>query len=544
MTNSDIYKSETDLLKTAIENNNNIIATIKLDANNKDLSAADKALAISNLPDFIKEGVALTKCLNEFNKVADNDNMKEQLRELIKRENIYVVPETGKYHALVSKNNAWSELSDDGLRKQYPMIQHKYIELFNSVLAEESRQPKGVYFGLTDKANYLNILPKSEFLKPKNLSIEVNEVFDILFEALSGGRKYELEHIIKCILRKVVNPSDRQIPSICWYGEGGIGKDTLIKTILHTIFSNKTCIISAEDITGQFNSMISGQFVALVNETTQDKLNMGALKNLIGSDEIQIKVKYKSPYLQENFLWLLFGSNNDDGSIRLDRNQSDRRFSIIKSLRGFSMNDIFKRRYPGQDFKTWMAINRPFLEDAEQIQQWLWNLEHEYGVQKTAPTAFHGKDYKEIVEQQKNIDEIVFDVVMRKMNIDGCTVNQLYALYKDNDGLLTIKRFGKRIQEHIVKHNLTWIKKNATTSNKKIAACWVKDGNIGTLCNQLVGSSGNWPFTVDDVFDEPTGDGLTKKTVHDLIEFPNKSSKSANSVNYLLNRAKLGGREI
>jgi hypothetical protein len=52
--------------------------------------------------------------------------------------------------------------------------------------------------------------------------------------------------------------------------KGGIGKNLLVDKILHLIFDGQTVSLLTDNALGQFNSLIKGRAVALVDESAAD----------------------------------------------------------------------------------------------------------------------------------------------------------------------------------------------------------------------------------------------------------------------------------
>jgi hypothetical protein len=62
--------------------------------------------------------------------------------------------------------------------------------------------------------------------------------------------------------------------------KGGIGKNLLVDKILHLIFDGQTVPLLTDNALGQFNSLIKGRAVALVDESAADNTSRTLLADL------------------------------------------------------------------------------------------------------------------------------------------------------------------------------------------------------------------------------------------------------------------------
>ena len=374
----------------------------------------------------------------------------EEVDRLIAEFCIHSIPSREKF--FIFKYGSWHELGKEGLSMALPSIIKPVAEVLKEKLEQQNRDRIGVYCGINDKPNYLNLMVTDGWLKPKDYGgkVKVTEYFDLLMTCLSGGRKNVRDHIEKCIIRKVVAPDDFLIPCLSWYGQGGIGKNLFVNSIMKSIFNGAADCLTVEKLTGNFQSRIKYKLCIQLEEVEQSALDMRILKSVVGNPTLTINEKCKMEYEQDNYCWWLIGTNNrSEGPVRLDNGMSDRRWSIIKALAGYSLKEQFNKRYPDLNFAEHRYNIAKILADKEQIEQWLYDLIAIHGMQKHAPDALQDEDYKEVVEYQKTVDRLVCDLVFKKIQIQYITSKALYEFYVKKGGKLQQNTFGARVTEYM-----------------------------------------------------------------------------------------------
>ncbi len=439
--------------------------------NKKSVKEIDKEIADPQNRDALGELLGIKEKLIEASegllenlKSLKKQSYTDEVERLIAEYNIHSIPTREKF--FIFKYGSWHELGKEGLTMALPSITKPVADVLKEKLEQQKRDMIGVHCGIKDKPNYLNLMVTDGWLKPKDHGgkVIVSEYFDLLMTCLSGGRKNVRDHIEKCIIRKIVAPDDFLIPCLSWYGQGGIGKNLFVNSIMKTIFNGAADCFTVEKLTGNFQSRIKNQLCIQLEEVEQSALDMRILKSVVGNPTLTINEKCKMEYEQENYCWWLIGTNNrSEGPVRLDNGMSDRRWSIIKAMLGYSLKEQFNKRYPELDFAEYRYEIAKILSDKEQIEQWLFDLISLHGAQDHAPEALHDDDFKEVVEYQKTVDRLVCDLVFKKIKIEYVTSKALYEFYVKNGGKLQQNTFGARVTEYMEKEfdeEHRWAKKS------------------------------------------------------------------------------------
>ena len=244
---------------------------------------------------------ASEKLLDDLKEIKKQSYTKN-VEKLIVEFNIHSIPSREKF--FIFKYGSWHELGKEGLSMALPSITKPVAEVLKEKLEQQKRDMIGVYCGVKDKPNYLNIMATDGWLKPNNHGgkVVVSEYFDLLMTCLSGGRKSVRDHIEKCIIRKVVAPDDFLIPCLSWYGQGGIGKNLFVNSIMKSIFNGATDCFTVEKLTGNFQSRIKNKLCIQLEEVEQSALDMRILKSVVGNPTLTINEKCKMEYEQENYV--------------------------------------------------------------------------------------------------------------------------------------------------------------------------------------------------------------------------------------------------
>jgi hypothetical protein len=262
---------------------------------------------------------------------------------------------------------------------------------------------------------------------------DCHPAFPILMHSLGGGKEENINHIEQVIIHKYMDPSNNQLPCIVLHGEGGVGKNLLVDVVLRTMFADATISATPKELIGDFNSLLEGKVVILLNESKADKLDTGKLKTLIGSPRLPINPKNIRQYEVDNMLLLFIGSNDYNGGIWLDRSNADRRFSVIANPRNKTL-DTWTQQL--MNFST-LAEAVKFRQDAvanvynnpEEIGKWITYLYLKH-CDSPPPTALHGQDYGRLSQIQEPMHERVCRAIFDDPNFIHIRRRTLFDAYQ------------------------------------------------------------------------------------------------------------------
>jgi len=368
--------------------------------------------------------VSETVCVNTFN---------DDLLDLLERRMIYFVVSDGLLHEYNVKSGEWSPYKLQNFVNDETFLKDEKdgIDIFLKYMKSQGRVYLNI--GLSVKGfkpfeRKLNLFRNDNWLQP--VEGEYHEVFDILIRSLGGNKEENMLHIKQVIGWKYLHPDDYTLPVTVFSGEGGAGKDLIIKKVLKTIFGLNQISVITQDEIASFNGVIAGKMAVLINENTIDKTNMEKMKNLLGSEFINVNEKYKKAYISENTPLYFIASNEALGAILLGRNESDRRFSIlqipksipsvISDLKGWSFD---------QSLKWWLS-KLDKLSDPVEVAKWLNHVVEIAMELDETPNRLHGEDYKTLMDRQSGPLEWLFENIFEHEEFKFISVTEAYVMYK------------------------------------------------------------------------------------------------------------------
>lgn len=430
--------------------------------------------------------VSETVCVNTFN---------DDLLDLLERRMIYFVVSDGFIHEYNVKSGEWYQFKLQNFVNDETFLTDEKggVDIFLKYMKSQGRVYLSV--GLSVKGfkpfeRKLNMFRNDNWLQP--VEGEYHEVFDILIRSLGGNKEENMLHIKHVIGWKYLHPYDYTLPVTVFSGEGGAGKDLIIKKVLKRIFGlNQISVITQDEITN-FNGVIAGKMAVLINENTIDKTNMEKMKNLFGSEFINVNEKYQKTYISENTPLYFIASNEALGAILLGRNESDRRFSIlqipksipsvISDLKGWSFDKSLK----------WWLSKLDKLSDPVEVAKWLNHVIELAQELDETPNRLHGEDYNALMGRQSGPLEWLFENIFEHEEFKFISVTEAYVMYKlksDEFGMFRPFNRGKfkaLVDDYVIKklkhinvspkQKVKTIKINVTTQSG-----WVKSGITGAV---------------------------------------------------------------
>ena len=250
----------------------------------------------------------------------------------------------------------------------------------------------------------LNMLQRDHWLKP--LVGKPHEMYDVLTLALGGGTQEGADHLEQIMVWKYLHPEDFLIPCINWFGQGGVGKNYFVEAILGALFGREQVkSVGLDSVIGEFNEVLQGATVLLINEAMHRKMDMEKLKNMIGQPGVTINPKGISRYPADNTSLYLIASN-DVMSLPVEGQHSDRCWSLIQlhhSIEHFVAN---KLNIPEPEAKTmWVEKFADELKEPAQISVWLNHLIEKWrGASR--PMPIHGEAYARAVSLKNTMNPL------------------------------------------------------------------------------------------------------------------------------------------
>lgn len=244
-----------------------------------------------------------------------------------------------------------------------------------------------------------------------------NKYIDILIYSLAGENPDSKKHIEEWISFKLFNATDSAtLPALNIFGQGGTGKNLFYEYLIPTMFHGSGTVTNANmrHVSG-FNGHFEGKRFAVFNESSSDKADTDGIKGIIGSKKLSIEKKGIDRYEADNLMSVLMFTNDQLGSIQLDKQDGvNRRYSIIKCTK--TLKEIIKKLYPNEDADSFTCDLLEALQDEKQVAEWVAWLEQNR-LNNKPPAAYHGIAYQELKEDTKNVAEQFFDYVLYNLKL-------------------------------------------------------------------------------------------------------------------------------
>ena len=200
---------------------------------------------------------------------------------------------------------------------------------------------QGVKFNSNDE-NILSLFHgyKHKVLDQFDLS-KIKLFLDLILEVICDNEKQVYEYVINWISFIVQHPGNKTEVALVLKGLQGIGKNRFTDVLSEMLsgYSAKN-ITDISELTGQFNSIVEGKILIVLNELKNcgdDRLaNFNSLKSIITDDSIRINEKLVPRRDAENVANFIFVSNN---SFPVKIENGDRRYVVL------SCNGVHKGDY-------------------------------------------------------------------------------------------------------------------------------------------------------------------------------------------------------
>ncbi len=330
------------------------------------------------------------------------------------------------------RHNEWIAINPHALKRYTSDWTKEFSEALTLALQQMGRIHKDLTFSYRDlpSADYFNLCSRKGWLQPA--SEQHHWLFDVLIDTLSGGKAENAEHLMRVLCYKYRHPGEFRLPCLLLHGEGGIGKNLLVDRILYALFDGQTVSLLADNALGQFNSLIKGKAVALVDESAADDTSRSKVKSIVHNARLTLNEKGIPEVKIDNTpLWLI-GTNESEGGLFLDRSEADRRFSVIHIEKG---RTLIRRIADTQGWsldeaRQWMLTEGNRISgDPQEVARWLGHLVGRFG-NHPLPVALHGEDFRRLMNIQKPPHETIAEAVFQDLSFTHIERKVLFMGYK------------------------------------------------------------------------------------------------------------------
>jgi len=431
---------------TKEERFNNELMTATKGKLEADLENYDESSLYKNVVDQI---AANTKALAKAKETSDNElakitdkqagdraKLQAEIDEFLNKENaVEGFMQDHEYHYVQEQNsfakfhgNRWTWLSSGSIKQAHLFLRDKETSaIFDQKLVDEGRCNLNSTYTFQDcDSDTLNLMRRDNWLE-RVVSDEYHPFFDVLFDSLSCGKDENKEHLEHVIAYKYAHPENFLIPCVNIFGEGNVGKGVLMTELLPVIFTTEQVLSTTKaNVLGDFNSMIAGKTVVMVDEITTNKSDMAAFKALIGNKTFTVNPKGLTQFQADQTALFFTGSNDVLSSVRLAGDGSDRRWSILKVTAGKTLRWwLDKHGYEDYDIKDLIDV----ITDPEEVAKWLYCISVKH-VKKGCPVALHGEDYQDLINNQKTELAELCETIFNDDRFVAITKKDFWSIYQ------------------------------------------------------------------------------------------------------------------
>ena len=365
----------------------------------------------------------------------------------------------------------WRRLTSTQLRRHRMLSASKFgrgcFEAFNEVISDTKRNRNSVFISARPESDdhpaKLNLFIKKNWLAPRDHKIQVHPFLTNLMRSISNGDPVIERHIASVVLRKLKFPGEFDIPAICWYGEGDVGKGLFVQNVLTTIFDRQVVRDSYVRLFGQFNKLMMNKVVVFVDECVASKQRTDKLKEIVGNPDYSIEIKSEDAVSVESLALFFLANNVNDPPIILDK-RGDRRWSIVRldrKIEYYLADEVLREGCA--NYKNYISKNIGILSDWRQLEQMLWNYSLELpdvNNEHIKVDPYHGPEYDQYFLRQpkREPDSFLnkfFDAVFMSEALSIIDRDNLWEFYLDckkefrASGVNDKSTFGKKVKEYM-----------------------------------------------------------------------------------------------
>ena len=350
---------------------------------------------------------------------------------LAENPNLYFVGKSSLYG--LWQNGEWTWLTYSAITTMYADLFtiDGFGKAFKVAMQEAGRCFRDCTHSFEDTTGKLNLMIRDNWLKP--IEGEHHWLFDRLMQSIGGGKPENIDHLERVIAYKMAHPECITLPAILMNGEGNLGKNLLVETVLACIWDGATLAATANNIIGSFNSLCAGMLAILVDETSPKRVDHDELKHRLQRAIIEINMKGVPQYQTANLALYFISSNRKAGGVWLDRTKADRRFSVFHIDAGLDLIHWIRQEHPAWDVAMateWMKREGlKICQDRAEVAKWMHHLLTTYAGQ-TEPNALHGQDYRRLLDIQMPAEEDIIPAVFRDEQFTHINRQTLYEGYQ------------------------------------------------------------------------------------------------------------------
>jgi hypothetical protein len=334
--------------------------------------------------------------------------------------------------------------------KHFPQWQSPFPVAITACLSKRGWTYRDVTYSFRPDVpkDTLNLVDMSRWVQP--VKGEHHWLFDVLMKSLCGGKQEAICHLEHVLTYKYVYPETYTLPAIFFHGQGGTGKNRLVNGVLKTLFGGQTMSMDAKNAIGEFNSLLPGLAIAMIDEGTTPDTNE-KVKQTVGNEFLIVNPKGVIQFEADNTPLYIISSNATGAGLFLDRSDADRRYSVIHVDKHEGVNEKMNTlNYHIAVHMKWIpegttgdalgdAAARAFqwmhdkgnkiLTDKVEISYWLDALINRHSG-KGVPSALHGEHFQRLMDIQETVGPRIIEAVFNDPDFTHINRTVLYKGYR------------------------------------------------------------------------------------------------------------------
>jgi len=348
------------------------------------------------------------------------------------------------------------------------------------------------------------------------------------------------------------------------FGKGKVGKNAMFDIVFKQILGKESCFSSTWDVLhGNFDGFKMNKVVMFIDEVPA-RNDWSAFKNMTGSPDSFVKMKYGAEFTIENTIRYVIGCNEETYPLPVEDGPQMMRVSPIKTQRNNTFAENFvkitNQEQNDENYcRNLLAELDPKLDvdelsnfeigdmllrgalhnewaSREAAQEFLNYLDYTYrsdnGFYNNPP--LRGADWAEVIEEKESTVNKIVQYIIEEQ-IEQISNKELYEIYKvlqedRSDTKMKFNGFAAKIKPLLLETGLYKFLRNAT----------VKDGSRVSLFVRLESTDDFKEYEIDSnkfivEVDMYKGTGAWQKKTPMLKYKKNKSNKEHYDLNRIMN---------
>jgi hypothetical protein len=358
---------------------------------------------------------------------------------------------------------SWINISRDSLKASYPKLRGDVEwDTLLEVLKEADRFKKTSDTSFRKlPPDVLNKMRIDHWLQPSFEVVPETDIwFDLLLKSVCGEKQENIDHVLQVFGWKYLHPETFTLPAMCFYGEGGSGKNMLAEILPGIIFGHQATKVSLRQIE-RFNSSLIGKVVVFFDEKLQRE-DEEDLKALVMNARISTEQKRQDQKDVDNTALYIIASQKHP--IKIQHDGSERRWSLINCKR--SLVSIVSEHFAISSTDAAAAIfeaSKSIFRNPEVVARYVGRFVKAAQALDSQPTALHGEDYKTmVIDQIDTTEELLEEVFVVDKKFDYITAKMLYSMYvgrtkaaNPSAAPMSMLNFGLKAKGFLDKHGLS-----------------------------------------------------------------------------------------